>query len=147
MLAVALKVTASIQDNLNQLGGYKMDFNHNLLFTNINEILDRFNKNYKTLYDNDNNLNDKQRELWSLTIDQYDRLCRESDLFRLIRDEFNNKRGDIISSDREVIAYMCSLADVNLISLTELCDYVKSQPVKMVFVVKEVSPESSNFNK
>lgn len=135
MLAVALKVTASIQDNLNQLGDNKMDFNHNLLFTNINEILDRFNKNYKTLYDNDNNLNDKQRELWAVTIDQYDRLIRESDLFRLIRDEFNNKRGDIISSDREVIAYMCSLNDVSLIDLTDLCEYVKTQPVKTVKVV------------
>lgn len=112
-----------------------MDFNHNLLFTNINEILDRFNKNYKTLYDNDNNLNDKQRELWAVTIDQYDRLCRESDLFKLIRDEFNIKRGDFISSDREIIAYMCSLNDVSLINLTELCEYVKTQPVKTTKVI------------
>lgn len=62
------------------------------------ELLDRFNNVYKVLYDNDVATN-------QTLIDAFDKAF-EQDEFKERVKEFVKYRGDILSSDREIVAYM-----------------------------------------
>ena len=76
---------------------------------NIKEFLKKFNEEYDFLYDNDDNV-----------CGYYDAL-KEGDLFisdkknsKFIR-EFNEYRQDILSSDREVVAFMFTMESMGLL--------------------------------
>ena len=76
---------------------------------NIKEFLKKFNEEYDFLYDNDDNV-----------CGYYDAL-KEGDLFisdkkniNFIR-EFNEYRQDILSSDREVVAFMFTMESMGLL--------------------------------
>ena len=76
---------------------------------NIKDLLKKFNEEYDFLYDNDNNV-----------CGYYDAL-KEGDLFisdkknsKFIR-EFNEYRQDILSSDREVVAFMFTMESMGLL--------------------------------
>ena len=76
---------------------------------NIKDFLKKFNEEYDFLYDNDNNV-----------CGYYDAL-KEGDLFisdknnsKFIR-EFNEYRQDILSSDREVVAFMFTMESMGLL--------------------------------
>lgn len=66
--------------------------------TDNKELLDRFNNVYKVLYDNDVATN-------QVLIDAFDKAF-EQDEFKERVKEFVKYRGDILSSDREIVAYM-----------------------------------------
>ena len=77
--------------------------------TDIKEFLKKFNEEYDFLYDNDNN------------VCGYDDALKEGDLFisdtkniNFIR-EFNEYRQDILSSDREVVAFMFTMESMGLL--------------------------------
>lgn len=73
---------------------------------NIHEFLERFNKEYKFLYDHGDN------------VAGYREAVEEGDLFIKKNPEFVGEfvkfRGDIISSDREVAAFMFALYDMTV---------------------------------
>lgn len=62
------------------------------------ELLDRFNNVYKVLYDNDVATN-------QALIDAFDKAFEQDDFKERVK-EFVKYRGDILSSDREIVAYM-----------------------------------------
>lgn len=105
-------------------------------FTDFSAICDNFSKWYDLLYNDRAVISD---DLRYNALDEYDNMVKSSDLFRLIRNKFNSIRNDVISSDREVIAYMLALYDCNLIDLSPL---VESESTE---VVKAVAPEYVNF--
>lgn len=78
---------------------------------NIHEFLERFNKEYKFLYDHRDN------------VAGYREAVEEGDLFIKKNPEFVGEfvkfRGDIISSDREVAAFMFALYDMTVDEMEE----------------------------
>lgn len=68
---------------------------------NIEKFLQEFNKQYSFLYDNHDN------------VAGYKEALEEGDMFIALHNdfvaEFNRYRGDILSSDREVVAFMFAL--------------------------------------
>lgn len=66
--------------------------------TDNKELLDRFNNVYKVLYDNDVATN-------QVLIDAFDKAF-EQDEFKERVKEFVKYRKDMLSSDREIVAYM-----------------------------------------
>ena len=71
---------------------------------NINKFLERFNENYKFLYDNKDNIAG-----FNEALALGDKFIKEHSEFV---NEFNKFRGDILSSDREVVAFMFTLDDM-----------------------------------
>ena len=70
----------------------------------IQKFLDKFNKNYDFLYDNFDNVSGYSEAL--IEGDEF-----ISNHINFIT-EFNKFRGDILSSDREVVAFMFTLDDM-----------------------------------
>lgn len=66
--------------------------------TDNQQLLDRFNNVYKVLYDNDVATN-------QVLIDAFDKAFEQDDFKERVK-EFVKCRGDILSSDREIVAYM-----------------------------------------
>ena len=72
---------------------------------NINKFLERFNENYKFLYDNKDNIAG-----FNEALALGDKFIKEHSDFI---NEFNRYRGDILSSDREVVAFIFTLEDMS----------------------------------
>lgn len=66
--------------------------------TDNKELLDRFNNVYKVLYDNDVATN-------QVLIDAFDKAFEQDDFKERVK-EFVKYRRDMLSSDREIVAYM-----------------------------------------
>lgn len=66
--------------------------------TDNQQLLDRFNNVYKVLYDNDVATN-------QVLIDAFDKAFEQDDFKERVK-EFVKYRRDMLSSDREIVAYM-----------------------------------------
>ena len=70
---------------------------------NIDNFLNKFNNEYKFLYDNNDNI-----------VGYYDALIEGDEFIKQHSEfvsEFVKYRGDILSSDREIVAFMFALSD------------------------------------
>lgn len=82
---------------------------------NYQALLDQFNKNYDFLY------NSKAYVAgYDEALDYFDNTVRKNKVLSDIRCKFVEFRGDILSSDRECVAFVFSLEDLGILDSLNL---------------------------
>lgn len=77
------------------------------------KLLNRFNKNFDAIYNAQ--ANGSYMAGYDEALDYYDNVVRTNPILVNIRDEFNQVRKDILSSDRECVAFVFSLEDCGVL--------------------------------